>query len=240
MRFGLHTGQHQVSFDELRSLWRDAEAWGFDACYVFDHVVPLHSSVEGFLPEEAAGPDGPCLEAFTALAALSRSVGCNVGLMVAGVGYRSAGYVAHVAATLSGATPGRVEIGIGTGWFEPDYRVLGLPFPRAGDRLDELEQVLEFITDAFRDRPGRPRWWVAGTGERRTIPIAARFADSWKAPWFAAPSPKNDTATWSVPSCFAVSAAPVAIGMPPPTMPFAPRFPFEVSAMCMDPPRPRQ
>ena len=181
MRFGLHTGQHQVSFAELRALWRDAASWGFEACYLFDHVVPLHSAVEAFLPEEAGRPDGPCLEGFTALAALAREVPCNAGLMVAGVGYRAAALLRHLAATLSQAAPGRLEIGIGAGWFEPDFRILGLPFGPARDRLDDLERALELLTTSFRDQAGRPRWWVAGTGERRTIPIAARHADAWNA-----------------------------------------------------------
>lgn len=178
MRFGLHTGQHQVAFDELRALWADAAALGFDACYLFDHVVPLHSDVEGFLPEEAASPEGPCMEGFTALGALARAVpAINVGLMVAGVGYRSAAYLAHVVSTLTRAAPGRLEIGVGAGWFEPDYRILGLPFARARERLDALERAVELLRSAAYP----PRLWIAGTGERRTIPMAARLADSWNA-----------------------------------------------------------
>jgi alkanesulfonate monooxygenase SsuD/methylene tetrahydromethanopterin reductase-like flavin-dependent oxidoreductase (luciferase family) len=182
MRFGLHTGQHQVGFAELRDLWRDAVAWGFDACYVFDHVVPLHSDVEAFLPEEALRPEGSCLEGITALAALARSVpNVNVGLMVAGVGYRTAGYLAHAVATLTQAAPGRIEFGIGAGWFEPDYRIMGLPFPPPRARLDALELALETLSASFRMMDPAPRLWVAGIGERRTIPMAARYADSWNA-----------------------------------------------------------
>lgn len=182
MRFGLHTGQHQVSFAELAGLWRDAASWGFDACYVFDHVVPLHSDVEAFLPEEASSPTGPCLEGFTALAALARSVeGVNVGLMVAGVGYRNVSLVAHIAATLARVAPGRVEIGIGGGWFAPEYRILGLEFPPARERMDALERALETLTASFRLSGSPPRLWVAGIGERRLLPLAARYADSWNA-----------------------------------------------------------
>ncbi len=182
MRFGLHTGQHQVSFAELRDLWRDAATWGFDACYLFDHIVPLYSNVEAFLPEEALRPEGSCFEGVTALAALARSVTeVNVGLMVAGVGYRTAGYLAHAVATIAQAAPGRIEIGIGTGWFEPDYRIMGLPFPPARARLDSLERALETLTATFRRMDRSPRLWVAGIGERRTIPMAARYADSWNA-----------------------------------------------------------
>ena len=105
----------------------------------------------------------------------------NVGLMVAGVGYRTAGYLAHAVATLAQAAPGRIEIGIGAGWFEPDYRIMGLPFPPARERLDSLERALETLTASFRTMDPSPRLWVAGVGERRTIPLAARYADSWNA-----------------------------------------------------------
>lgn len=182
MRFGLHTSQHGVSFAELRDLWRSARDWGFDACYLFDHVVPLHSDVEAFLPEEALSPEGPCLEGITALAALARAVpGVGVGLMVAAVGFRSAGLFAHAVSTVSRAAPGRLEVGIGAGWFAPDYRVLGLPFPPGRERLDELERALGVIRTRLDALDPPPRLWVAGIGERRTIPIAARYADAWNA-----------------------------------------------------------
>jgi alkanesulfonate monooxygenase SsuD/methylene tetrahydromethanopterin reductase-like flavin-dependent oxidoreductase (luciferase family) len=180
MRFGLHTGQHAAPFGELLALWRDAADWGFDACYVFDHVVPLHSDVEAFLPEEASERDGPCLEGSTTLAAMTRAVPrIGLGLMVAAVGYRTAGYLGHLAGTLARAAPGRIEIGIGTGWFEPDYRILGLPFPSPRERLEALEAALGVLRPRFRSQG--VRLWVAGTGERRTIPLAARFADAWNA-----------------------------------------------------------
>jgi alkanesulfonate monooxygenase SsuD/methylene tetrahydromethanopterin reductase-like flavin-dependent oxidoreductase (luciferase family) len=182
MRFGLHSGQHHVAFSELLALWKDAAAWGFDACYVFDHFLPLLSDVESFLPEEADRPDGPCLEATVALAALARAVPrVGVGVMVAGVGYRAPGLFVHTARTLEQAAgPGRLELGIGAGWFEPEYRAFGLPFPSAGERMDQLEVALDALAAARRE--GLPvRVWVAGTGEKRLLPLAARFADSWNA-----------------------------------------------------------
>ena len=75
------------------------------------------------------------------------------------------------------------------------------------------------------------------TGSRQ---MEARLSASWKAPWFEAPSPKKHRQTRFVPrSCWA-SAMPLAMGMPAPTMPLAPQMPREKSAMCMEPPRPRQ
>jgi len=182
----------------LLALWRDVEAWGFDACYVFDHFQPLHSDVEGFLPEETDRPDGPCLEATTTLMALARGVPrVGVGLMVAAVGYRAPGQLAHAVSTLAAAAPGRLEIGIGAGWFEPTYRAFGLPYPPARERMDQLERALDAFSAWLQGEsatvPGvaesaslppmrpPPRLWVAGTGERRLLPIAARYADSWNA-----------------------------------------------------------
>lgn len=193
MRFGLHSGQHQVSFGELRDLWRLASREGFDACYLFDHLVPLHSGVEGFLPEEAHSPEGSCLEAFTTLAALARDVTePAVGVMVAAAGYRALGMLGHQVATLAQVALGRLEIGIGAGWFEPEYRTFGYAFPPAAERLALLERALEAATAWLRgdEAPegGRvlemrpmPRLWVAGTGMKRILPLAARYADSWNA-----------------------------------------------------------
>jgi alkanesulfonate monooxygenase SsuD/methylene tetrahydromethanopterin reductase-like flavin-dependent oxidoreductase (luciferase family) len=182
MRFGLHTGQHHVRFAELRSLWRDAAAWGFDACYVFDHFVPLHSDVEAFLPEEADRADGPCFEATVALASLALAVPrIGVGVMVAGVGYRAPSLLVHATRTLAQLAPGRVEIGIGAGWFEPEYRAFGLPFPPARERMDQLDEALRVFTEARRSEGLDVRLWVAGTGEKRLLPLAARYADSWNA-----------------------------------------------------------
>lgn len=198
MRFGLHSGQHQVSFGDLRELWRRAATLGFDACYLFDHFQPLYSDVEGFLPEEGSSPAGPCLEGFTALAALARAVpGIGVGIMVAGVGYRNVGLLGHMVATLAGAAGRRLEVGIGAGWFEPEYRAYGYPFSAARERVGALERALEALAAWLRGEPvtipglveeapvlpmrPAPRLWVAGTGERRLLPLAARYADSWNA-----------------------------------------------------------
>ena len=74
------------------------------------------------------------------------------------------------------------------------------------------------------------------TGSPQT---AARFADSWNAPWAGAPSPKNATATVPSARSWAAVAAPVAMGRPAATMPLAPKIPRVGSAMCIDPPRPR-
>jgi alkanesulfonate monooxygenase SsuD/methylene tetrahydromethanopterin reductase-like flavin-dependent oxidoreductase (luciferase family) len=182
MRFGLHSGQHQVSIAELRGLWSFARQAGFDACYLFDHFRPLFSDVDRFLPEEAHSPSGGCLEAFTTLGSLARSVPqIGIGIMVAGAGYRSVSLVGHMTATLAQAAPGRVELGLGAGWFEPEYAAYGYPYPEADRRLVELRTSLEWLRTRLRDGAfagaAAPRLWVAGRGP--LIRLAAEHADSW-------------------------------------------------------------
>lgn len=199
VRFGLHTGQHRLSYAELRELWRFAAEAGFDACYLFDHFRPLFSDVPGFLPEEAEAPEGPCLEGFTTLAALAREVPeISVGMMVAGVGYRNVGLVGQMISTLQQAAAGRLELGLGAGWFEPEYWAYGYDFMPARERLARLEGALQAVIawwsgepatveavglDGFPVMPLRPlpRLWVAGTGEKVILRLAARYADSWNA-----------------------------------------------------------
>lgn len=195
----MHTGQHRVAYSELRDVWERAAGWGVDACYLFDHFMPLYSDVPGFLPEEADAPDGTCLEAFATLGALARAVPeVGVGLMVAGVGYRNVGLFGAMTATVQQAAAGRLEIGIGAGWFEPDYRAYGYAFPPARERLAQLRAALDALMAWWRGEDASvealglrgmpvlpmkpmPRLWIAGTGEKVILPLAARYADSWNA-----------------------------------------------------------
>jgi alkanesulfonate monooxygenase SsuD/methylene tetrahydromethanopterin reductase-like flavin-dependent oxidoreductase (luciferase family) len=183
------------------ALWRDAERWGFDACYVFDHFVPLHSDVEGFLPEEADHADGPCLEATTTLAALARAVPrIGVGLMVAAVGYRAPGLLAHAATTLAHAAGGRLELGIGAGWFKPEHDNLGIEFPPPGELVARFREAVELIDTMLRhdtssysgryyqlnDAPCRPAPLqkprpplTLGAHGPKMLRIVAEHADRW-------------------------------------------------------------
>ena len=83
-------------------------------------------------------------------------------------------------------------------------------------------------------------WLFSQTKRTGRFQTAARFSPSWKAPVLEPPSPKKATVTALRPCIFAVRPAPAAMGMPAPTMPFAPRIPRSRSAMCMEPPFPLQ
>ena len=83
-------------------------------------------------------------------------------------------------------------------------------------------------------------WLFSQTNTTGTERIEARFAASWKIPWFEPPSPKNATTTASLPCSRRPYAAPVAIASDPATIASAPSIPFAIAVMCMLPPRPLQ
>jgi F420-dependent oxidoreductase-like protein len=191
MRFGLDVSQHQLTWDELVERTRYAETAGFDGAWVFDHFKPLYSD-----------PMGPCLEGWTLLAALAAATDkIRLGALVTGVTYRHPSVLTAEAVTVDHVSKGRLEIGIGAAWFEQEHRELGIDFPRAGERvarLDEAVQVMKLLmteNDAtfegryyqLRDASYNPKpvqaphppIWIGGGGEKKMLPLAARYADVW-------------------------------------------------------------
>jgi F420-dependent oxidoreductase-like protein len=191
MRFGLDTAQQRMSFDELVSRVRFAEDLGFEGVWGFDHFQPMYGE----------GP-GECFEGMTTLAALaSATTRVRMGLLVTGVTYRHPSLLAAQAVTIDHASHGRFDLSLGAAWFEPEHRALGIPFPPTRERFDLLEEALEVVTRlmtgervsftgahvSLQDAQLRPvpvqhphpPIWIGGSGMRRTLPIAARYADAW-------------------------------------------------------------
>ena len=141
----------------------------------------------------------PYLECWTQMAfSAGRYPGLRTGTLVLGVGYRNPALVAKAAASFQHLNGG-LTLGIGAGWKEDEYRAYGYPFPPAGQRLDELEEAVQIIdgmwtNDTFsfsgkwhtvndaicEPRPTvKPTLMIGGGGERRTLRIAAQYADAW-------------------------------------------------------------
>jgi F420-dependent oxidoreductase-like protein len=191
MRFGIDVAQQRMEWDELVSRVRLGEELGFEAAWGFDHFQPMYGD----------GP-GNCFEGMTTLAALATATSrIRLGLLVTGVTYRHPSLLATQAVTVDHASHGRLDLALGAAWFEPEHRALGFEFPPTGTRFDLLAEALEVVTRLMtgervsfegshvqlRDAQVRPvpvqqphpPIWIGGSGLRRTLPLAARFADAW-------------------------------------------------------------
>ena len=195
MKFGLHIGQQNISMEEMRKTWTWADSAGFDWCDVWDHFYEA-PPVDG---------NGSCFEATTCMAAMAcETKNVRIGVLVLGMNYRHPAVLANALVTIDHLSNGRLEIGLGAGWHQPEYNGYGIPFLPIGQRMDILEegvQVVRMLTTQDRSdfqgkyyqlnnaacypKPvqARPRIWVGGNGEKRTLRIAARYADGWNTPY---------------------------------------------------------
>ena len=136
IKFGIQTGQQDVTYQEVVAIWKEAEALGFDSAWNFDHFMPIRGD-----------QDGPCLEAWTLLGALAAQTSrIRIGTLVNGNTYRNPALLAKMATTVDHISGGRFELGIGAAWFEPEHRAYGFPFYTAKERADRLGEALEVIT----------------------------------------------------------------------------------------------
>lgn len=135
LTFGVVTGQHQLTWDEILDQWRQAEDLGFDSAWLFDHFTALYGD-----------PDGPCLEASTLLAALARETSrLRLGVLVYGNTHRHPAILAKEIVTIDHLSDGRAILGIGTGWNATEHQAFGLPLPLPGERVALLDESLDVI-----------------------------------------------------------------------------------------------
>jgi len=179
------------TFAETLGFSRTAESAGLDAIWVFDHLLFR------FPPE----PDEGLHEAWTTLTALAASVPrVELGALVMCSSFRPAGLMAKQAATLDDLSGGRLILGLGSGWHEPEYDAFGVPFDhRVGRFAEDLEVIARLLRGETVDLAGEWRTYrgavllppparrtpilVAAKGERM-LRLTATWADAWNTAWF--------------------------------------------------------
>ena len=192
LRFGVHAFPQHTSYADYLRLWREVEAMGYDWASVFDHFIPIQSD-----------PLGPCFEGPTLLAALAAQTSrLRCGILVAGNTYRHPAVLANIAATLDHIAGGRLEWGMGAGWWELEHQQYHIPFHTAGRRIRMLGEAARIqkllwtqprttfagryyqLTDALCEpKPVQNPLplWIGGLGEQLTLRVVAESADGWNA-----------------------------------------------------------
>jgi F420-dependent oxidoreductase-like protein len=179
-----------MSYPELLERAVFADRLGFHSIWLNDHF--LH-----FMAPERDHPEA--LTCLTAIAA--RTERTRLGMLVFCNGYRNPAYLAKALTTVDHVSNGRLEIGIGAGWYEQEHRSYGFDFPPIGERLKALEEALQIMQlmftepvatfrgryhsiDGARNNPKpvqkpRPPITIAGGGEKVLLRLVARYADRW-------------------------------------------------------------
>ena len=194
--------QQGASYDDLLAVARTAEDLGFGAFFRSDHYLTMGGD----------GLPGPS-DAWTTLAGLARDTSTiRLGTMMTSATFRHPGVLAIQVAGVDAMSGGRVELGIGAGWFGQEHTAYGIPFPDTGERFERFAEQLEIVTGLWStpagetydftgthyrlaDSPalpkpaqaaghrGGPPVLIGGKGEKRTPALAARYADEFNLPF---------------------------------------------------------
>jgi F420-dependent oxidoreductase-like protein len=191
LKFGLFTSLTGITWSQLQQLWQHTEATGWDTAFVTDHFMP-----------NVPDPVADTLECWTALAGLAQTTTrMRIGTLVAGNTYRHPAVLAKMAATIDIMADGRLICGIGGAWQENEHVAYGIPFYTVGERLNRLEEACQVLLGLWtqskttfegkyyqlQDAPlfpkpvqqPHPELLIGGGGEKRTLRIAAKYADHW-------------------------------------------------------------
>src|SRR5262245_35448576 len=195
MRFAIKTAPQHTTWSDMLDVWRAADDIElFESAWTFDHFYPIFSD-----------PTGPCLEGWVVTTALAQATKrLRVGVLVTGNVYRHPAVLANMAATLDQISGGRLELGIGAGWNQQECDAYGIALPPLKERFDRLDEACEvlirLLSQEVSDFDGRyyqlkearcepkpvqqphPPICIGGGGERRTLRIAAKYAQHWNVP----------------------------------------------------------
>jgi F420-dependent oxidoreductase-like protein len=191
-RFDIKTAPQFSDYEEMLRVWREADEIPIiEGAWLFDHFMPL-------------GPDqtGPIFEGWTLLSAYAaQTKRIRVGIMVTGNTYRHPAVLANMGATVDVISGGRLDFGIGAGWFEFEHNAFGIPLYSPGERIRRLGEACEVILRMWTERAAsfdgkyyhlqnaycepkpvqkpHPPIVIGGGGEQLTLRVVARYADIW-------------------------------------------------------------
>ncbi len=194
--------QQGATYDQQLAVARRAEQLGFGAFFRSDHYLAMGGALQ------AGGLPGPT-DAWTTLAALARETATiRLGTLVTAATFRLPGPLAVSIAQVDAMSGGRIELGIGAGWYEQEHVAHGIPFPPLGERFERLEEQLAVITGMWStpigerfsydgrhyrvvDSPALPKPTqeggvpviIGGGGPTRTPALAARYAAEYNTPF---------------------------------------------------------
>jgi len=191
--FGIQTAHQVPSLEDLMQLWQDAETWGYDTMWLNDHFMQFGKE------------DGPAYDAWTLLAALAgKTSRVRLGVLVTDNLFRNPAVLTKMATTVDILSKGRLEMGVGGGWFQREHEAYGLLFPSSKERIERLDEALQVIkalwtqetanfsgkyyqlvNAPFAPKPVQkpyPPITIGGQGEKWTFPLVARYADKWSMP----------------------------------------------------------
>lgn len=234
MRFGLalphyddSLAGHRVSWEGVKSAVLRAESAGFDSVWVSDHFFLDWGRYGGSADTKAA------LECWTTMAAVAACTErVRIGSLALCNDFRNPALVAKMAASLDVLSNGRVDVGLGAGWYEPEYRAAGLEFSAPGDRIRRLGESLQIVgrllagEELFFDgehysmagavcRPApvqkpRPPLWAGGKGDF-LVKTAARHADGWNFSWIGSPAVYSERSRAADDACEQIGREPTSL-----------------------------
>jgi len=193
IRFGLFSPQAGLSFKALLDRASTIERLGYHSIWLVDHFW------------NRGVPDADVLECTTAMSALcAATTKLRVGSLVLCNSFRNPGMLAKVLSSIDNISGGRVEIGLGAGWMDEEYRAYGYEFPTMGARLRQLEEGVQIlkamltakqasfagryytVADAYNSpqpvQKPHPPITIGGSGEKVMLKIVAKYADRWNCP----------------------------------------------------------
>lgn len=197
--------RHGARYEQILAMARTAEASGLDAFFRSDH----------YLGVDPADPDYRVTDSWITLAGLARETQrIRLGTLTTAGTFRHPGVLAVTVSTANAMSGGRIELGLGTGWYEQEHTQFGIPFPQVKERFDRLEEQLEILTGLWRQPAGQPysfngehfqleantalpgkygptKLIVGGMGPRRTPSLAARYADEFNAAFAPLPQARQ-------------------------------------------------